>query len=75
MTTRTAKRRGSRVSGRSVKVPLAQISLWAPDQRAGGPEPWPLDPQTRECGRRGVQQARDALEHPVEDRGSGRRAN
>ncbi len=67
MATRTAKRRGSRVIGRSRRVALTQTSLWGPEDRTQRSEPWTLDTRTRECGRRGVEQARAALEHPSGD--------
>jgi hypothetical protein len=62
MSTRTAVRRGFRGRRRTVRVPIAQLPLWGADEASD--RAWrPLDRSTRDCGRQGVAQAREALEH------------
>ena len=47
--------------GKSIQIPLWTETDPAAEENAD--ERWPLDPRTRECGRRGVLRARKALEH------------
>ena len=54
-------RLGDSESGQAVQIPLWSETDPASDEKAD--ERWPLDPGTRECGRRGVLRARKALEH------------
>lgn len=62
MATRTAVRRGSRARRRTARVPIAQLALWGAEESSD--REWrPLDRSTRDCGRQGVAQAREALEH------------